>query len=617
MAATAIDKINALCGKCGTKTDLACGNDYFVSHKLNKEQSTAVRRLQVLASDAFNSRAFRVVDGSLHGKVIVRTELDEPTVKGRSNGVLSYLDCARDPQGFSGRREERTVSTEMLYIHRDICARQQIGSDRVGTGRYFSENSTLEDISQNRGLLNELLVVDSRAMIKAWDGHALMGNWQGANGATDVLDTANKYYGHRFPNLDGAAKQILLQKDNCYFSTVLVTLPEAGATGAYFLELNCKLYGEYATIAELLTAINMMCDDVTGDRYYSATLEGTDKIKIVSNRPTYAAYGPSALEIRFSEAGEYSRCGDVIACEVVQGYMPFEQTPFCKDYSTPITKENWEDYWVEVLCDLQLHCLNNDRNDSWTDDRDWIVMIDPRLAVFMNFSRLQVLCEKENAELYLNELGSMMPRFVPTRALLGTGGWVATTRFNFEIHTNTMDQVGRIKTWYDDDCKTVKSDNEMIMGIFVNNFCNTATNLVDSAFHKAVKDAPVHEPLNLPHLQPKVQMNSCNPESLCTPTTVLQASGSVCVDDSNDPCVLKFDNTSASSASDPIDPTQTAWVIKFIDGSEAPVVDAGDSVSVELTAAEKEMIAFIEITVTTVGGDTSTNVIPTSKFETL
>lgn len=609
---TTIDALRQICENCTTReTDKFIGNQRFEARVLDREESFAARRGILETSQMMSNGLMVAVPDAIDGKEWKWEEILPGVVHSRATGGLAKTECGFDPQALKKKHAIKRQQTERMYIHREECMLTYIGSTlqegATSNGPvYIRNNDDVISIAESRGLVIDLMVNDMRSMARAVDGNSVLGNWAG-DGATGTIVNGGA---SQYPHFDGIIKQALLQGNNTYYAAVDVTLPAVGA-GAYFI----KYYGQFSssatTVADVVTAINSLRVDSTGEYLYSATALGANVIRITANNAEASAYGEGMIQVYYSATGQVTDCDDFLSATIVENPMPYAEDPLMFNYSA-IDESNFYDYFKDVVKEWRFKMSRLYENGMMPQNLGTpYIAIDPLIVIEKDFSMLRELCGCENAGERMNTLDGMFPRFVGLKVLEGSGLWFMTFPTNVVYLTNfTADILGVTKIWHDADCDLVKSKNEMVGNILVLDFALFATNAKGSFFESALT-AP-YQVENIPHLAHDIRKNTIQGYTSDVPralASVTHKAGTVAgtVD-------LRLQDV--SNLPNGLTVTAWNWVVYTSDGTtgtQQPATQVAD-VTVNMTDAEFAAIQMIALTATFSDGTTDTVIVPNEGF---
>jgi len=590
--------VRELCGSCRTSptSKEICGTPFEARH-LNKTQSVAAR-YGVLESSQLISEGLAVIfPGALDGAEWNWEEIIPAMVQSRATGGLSKFECGFDPQSFKRKHHKKTQRTERLYIHHKECMLNYIAStlqenDRSTAPVYIRNTDSIIEVSQNQAFVVELMMTDMRSMARAIDGNSVLGNWAGNNGGEGAVTPQTGSGIQAFPHFDGAIKQSLLQGDNTYYPSVDVALPAIAGSAAYFVKSGPSWKGAYTDVATLVTGLNELALDITGKQPYSAVDLGSNNIRVTGSDPEANVYSLDALQIFYAEDGTVTTCSQSLEATVVQNAMPYSEEPILFQY-TDINSLNFYDYFKDVIRTIRRKVVSLYDSGMAPESvlRRQYIAIDPLIYAEKDFAALQELCGCENAGEKLSILDRMFPRFVPYKALEGTGLWYWTTQDNFIVLTNAeSDKLHNTEIWYDQNCGDVKSRNEMLLNAIIADFSLFATNALGSPFHDNLTDP--YQPENLPHLAPDCQRNT-----VCGASSSNKAIANVCYeyDETEDEYTLTMEDN--SSVSQGLTITAYEWTVYLGAATAQPAVQASD-VEVVLTPAQYEALTLVTMKIT-------------------
>lgn len=609
---TTIDALRQICENCATReTDKFIGNQRFEARVLDREESFAARRGILETSQMMSNGLMVAVPDAIDGKAWKWEEILPGVVHSRATGGLAKTECGFDPQALKKKHAIKRQQTERMYIHREECMLNYIGStlqegDTSNGPIYIRNNDDLITIGEARGLVVDLMVNDMRAMARAVDGNSVLGNWAGDGATGTIVNGGASLY----PHFDGVIKQALLQGNNAYYASVDVTLPAVGA-GAYFI----KFYGQFsasaASVADVVTAINGLRVDSTGEYLYSATDLGGNVVRITANTVESAAYGEGLLQVYYSATGQVTDCDDFVSATIVENPMPYAENPLMFNYSA-ISESNFYDYFKDVVKEWRYKMTRLYESGVMPQNLGTpYVAIDPLILIEKDFSYLRELCGCDNAEERLGRLDSMFPRFVGLKVLEGSGLWFMTYPTNVVYLTNFQaDMLGVTKIWHDEDCDLVKSRNEMVGNILVLDFALFATNAKGSFFESAL--TPPYQPENIPHLAHDIRQNTIQGFT----TDVARALASVTYATGVAAGTIDLRLQDVSALPDGVTVTAWNWVVYTANGTtgtQQPATQVAD-VTVNMTDAEFAAIQMVALTATFSDGTTDTVVVPNEAF---
>jgi len=602
-----ISAFRELCNQCETaKTGKEFQQGMFYAKRFNTIQTRALRQGMLQLSQTIGDGMFTVVDGVIDGAKITFSDFFGGKVRSRGTGGLDKFSCGRDVQKLKRKLREKTQSTERMYIHRDYCMLNYIGAEGV-QGFYFQDGARISTIKQSMGLATTLLMYDFSSHASNLDGTNLYGNFE-LNGRGEAPAGATAEYKH----YDGVFKQMLQQAAAVYYPAVSVELPTIAAPAKYVVRHGGLPVGFYDTVAEVEAAINSLCLDVRDVRPYSAVLDG-NTITIASCDPTCMFYNDDDLNITISEDGTFDGCADFLQATVIQNAMPTAhvEQPCIFDESEKINKTNFYQYFVDKLQTIRSKMVGLSETGRINDGMfgaDQYIAIDPQLYYLMDFARLEAMCGcSDNANQRQSVWDSLLPRFIPVKAMEGTGHWLWSSRQNLIFMTNENANIPDVEMWYDPNCGMVKSNTEMVGNVLVIDYNLTACNLGGSKFEEKLF-AP-YAPQNLPHLCPEVRTNCCvNGGSSMMQTTITGEKEYV---EASDDYNLNLESSIVVPDGDSV--TTVEWVVNFsTGGATAPVT--GENVQITgLTEAQVTNISIIQATVTFASGEVSMFYLPGSK----
>lgn len=616
----AIETVRQLCGTCTRTGSVQKGNCLLEARALSTQETWEARYGLMTASDTIGKGLFRVLDGAVDGKEWKHYELVPGTTRSRSNGAVGKLDCLFDPQPFNTKEHKKKLETERIYIHREECSLQFIGSIFQQSGVSTSNvptivryNDSVTTIAANTDILEELMMYDFHAMAYSIDGNNILGDFTGdSRGVVTKGDVAESTSLSKFHHYDGLIKQALQQHDSTYYAMGEMTLG-VPTTGAFFITWAGNVQGCYATATEVVTAINQYCVNVTGDAPFNATLidAATGKINIIANKVEEQVYGEGALKIFYSENSELAECVDALPFNILQSPMSWSQEPLCFDWRESITCDNFTDYFLDKIKAIMIKCEELNRGSRTLELGNNYIAIDPILYINKNFDELKKLCECDNQEAYFGRINAFMPDFCPVKAMQGTQMWYWTSTDNAIFLTNTeADFLNNFVVGFEQKCDTIWSKFEMLGNALLVDHNKFACNALNSPFHKKLH-AP-YEPANLPHYCPELRGN-CAVKPADSMSGDFKPHGCVtfvCAENDGDDCTLLLDNDSIIPTGDSID--TITWTIYTETGT--PTVSVGDDLEVTIPAAACDLLTYVSVTVTTTNGEEGTKVIPQGAF---
>jgi hypothetical protein len=267
-----ISALRQICTNCQSyETDKWIGQHRFEARSLDRTQSVAARRGILDTAEVVAKGLVSVLPNALDGHEWVWEEFMPGQVQSRSTGGLGKFECGFDPQTWRKKLQRKRQHTERMYIHREECMLNYIGSTLQAGNRsrgpiYIQNDQNLITVAENRELIIDLLLNDFRSMARAVDGTAVLGNFAGENNGNIVGNGASLY-----PHFDGIIKQTLLQANASFYASVDVVVPDP-AGGGYFVRWYGDSTNAYADVASLIAGINSLQRDVDGFSLYSATL---------------------------------------------------------------------------------------------------------------------------------------------------------------------------------------------------------------------------------------------------------------------------------------------------------------------------------------------------------
>ncbi len=601
-------KLREICTNCNTQvTNKRYRNTTFQARRLDTIQSMAARYNMHLTSELISRGLCVVMEDAIDGKMWEWSEYIAPVVQSRATAGGSKFQCIFDPQEVAEKLHKKRITTERLYIHKEKCMLKLIGSTKQD--RFFRTNASIRDVAQSQDLFIDTMVKDMEAMAMAIDGTDILGNWTGDNRQNPVLQI--NPYAAAYPHYDGFVKQSLLQAGALYYPTIDITLPAGGTNGAYFIQHHGSFF-KATSITALVSLINGICLDVSDRFLYSASDIGNNKIRVVSNIPTRFPYGRDALAITYSESGEFARCGEVLPYEIIENAMPYEETPILQDF-IPLTKENIYMELTEAIRQWKIKQILLHKGGIPMNEEQPYIGIDPLVFNDFNWAKLHELCEKYNADLYMQEANRLLPRFEPLRALAGTGIYYITTPSNIVHLTNLEEEaLSNIQMWYDENCDKVKMRNDVLANVLVLDYSKFLTNACDSHFGKKL-NAPF-QPENLSHYCEDVRKDCCGEHPNGTDNFRAAALVECVKPDGVETTdyTLRLTNISQIPSNDGIDVVE--WKVLLVDGNEILPSTQAESVEITgITQAQWDMIAFIQLTITLDSGEEDIVVVPKSQ----
>ena len=609
MALNTIEALRQICQTCSTKdTDKFIGNQRFEARILNREESFAARRGILETSQMMSNGLMVAYPNAVDGAEWKWEEILPGVVQSRATGGLSKFTCGFDPQVLKKKHQIKRQQTERMYIHREECMLTYIGSSLQqgnSTGPvYIRNNDDLITIAESRQLIIDLMVNDMRAMARTVDGNTILGNWAGDNTTGTIINGAVSKY----PHFDGVIKQALLQSSAAYYSSVDVTLPPV-AGGAYFIKYYGSFDSAHGTVAEVVTAINGLKVDATGESLYSAVDLGGNVIRITANQVEKLAYDEYELTVYHSPSGNATDCDAFLPATIVENPMPYAEQPLMFNYGV-INEANFHSYFKDVIKEWQRKIITLYENGQMPANiGEPYIACDPLVLIERDYSFLKELDTFQNAEAKLTRLNAMFPRFIPLKVLEGTGIWYLTVPGNIIYLTNFgADILGVTKIWHDEDCDTVKSKNEMLGNVLVADFALFATNAKGSPFESGL--TPAYQPENLPHLAPEIRSNTVKGFEYES----FRAGAMITYTDAGGGNVdLRLQDASFVPKDKSIQSYN--WTIYNADGNgpTQPATQTGD-VTVTLTQANYDAIQIVTLQVTLVSGETDIITIPNEKF---
>ena len=596
-------KLRTLCTECATSaTNKYVGDCQFEARALSKTESAGARYGLMENAQTLGERLFTIMEGGLDGREWTFSEFVPGQVRSRGNGGLSKMDCDFDPQTFETKRHKKKLNTELLYIHRKECMSKYIGSiyqgEQASDGLAFHSSSRLSEVKNSQRLFIDLMMYDYAAMSKALDGNNVLGNFGGSKG-TNAGITA-------FPSYDGVIKQALQNGTATYYNEVTITLPEIGE-GCLYLECNGDI-SPADDAADLVAQINELCVDITGKFPYSAVVGEGGVITIIANYPEGKAYGAGALQIFYSPTCELAGCDTPLEAVTVQCAMSWSQQPLLFDYNEGINCDNFFDYFVGKLKEINKKCIEL-TEDSSSFDSGYIA-IDPLLLADKDFAEIQRLCNCANADAQNSAYNALFPRFVGLNVLKGTGLWYWSTTANLVFLTNTnADILNNTEIWYDRDCGHIKMRNEMLGNALVVDFNKFATNALGSPF-AAKLNAP-YEPENLPHYNGDLRSDACE-----SPCAAGSNGGAACVTlccptEEGGDCKVILEDKSVYAEGDSLG--EIVWAV--YGSGEYTLSEQAANVEVAVPAGDCAGIQFVTSTVTTTLGETLVTTVPYTAFQ--
>lgn len=610
MSATAIEAIREICSNCQpTSTDKFVGNQRLYARHLNVQQSNAVRRGVLSASQMGSENLFVVYRNAVDGAEFKWEEIVPAIVQSRSTGGLSKFECGFDPQPLKVKNHLKRQYTEMMYIHREECMVKYIGStfqDPMGGPQYIMDNDSLGAIKENTDIMVDLFVQDARAVAKAVDGTSILGNFTGYE-KTGVTGNGISSY----PHFDGILKQVSQNANHAFYATVDVTIPTIGG-GAVFVKHYGTWLGSDTDVAGVVDLINAGVVE-TGETLYSAYDAGTNVIRITANNMEQEAYGEGALQIYYSATGTIDDCDDPLSATIIENPMAYAEESLLFDYSTAVSISNFYDYFKDVIIGWKKHVIRLSENgrDLFGGEQPYIA-IDPLLLVDYEFAKIQEVCSCYDNEGKTSFLDSVFPRFVGVKALEGTGLWFMSYASNIIFLTNQDATQPQLRVWHDMDCDKVKSRVEMLGNVIILDFAAVATNVVGSPFESTLRAS--YQPEQLPHLTPEVRQDAIsnypNYASYAAAKVTVEDTGA----DTND--VTLTDTTFLGD--DGLTVASRDWTVYISTGAGTvqPATETSPVVT-EFSDAELAAIVMIELEVTFSDGSTDVVNIPASEFITV
>lgn len=588
-----------LCNSCtrnSPSTDV--GGRQFRAARLSRDASIQARYGTLRFSQLVQNRMVTVHSDAYDGMKMTWGEFIGRGVQSRATGGLSKFDCGFDPSEYGFKETERTVNTELLYIHSEDCMKHFVGSKFMsgqdGYPQFIFGDNTITAGNTN-ALEVEVMASTMENMVYAIDGTSVLGNWAGDNRKGDVVMDGKKAL---YPHFDGAIKQALLNGRATSFHTVDVQLPALTGGDCYFIE--CHGQKDKATdLAGSVAAINLLSVDVTGKKPYSAIDKGSNVVRITANEAEMIAYGRDGLKIYYSPDGTFNSCDAPLSGKVVTPAMAYSEEVIDFKYDV-ITEEGSLDYWKAV--EKRISIRMGDLFRGMMPDMGFeYFACDPNILVEYEWALWSKFCQCEDPQAQKRFLETMgrAPR-IPYEPLRNTGLWFWTFQSNLHFLTNitASANLANTKTWYDDDCDTIKHKSELLAGLMVGNFSLFATNAFGSPFEEAL-NAP-YQPENIPHLS-----DENRPDAIQCATLGWSPLADVCweVSATTGSVDLMLKNETANLP----EGATFSWTIYT--ASSLPVTLTDENPVSTITDAELNDIVTIEFTIT-VDGDSQTTVIP-------
>lgn len=595
-----IQELREICNNCSDKRADSSANYYgnaFEARFLNTTETWQARRLIFQTAEMIEKRLVRVATDALDGVKYKWHEWLPGQVRSGDK-----RRCFFDPQELKAKLFEKSVNTEMLYIHRKDCMKRYIGS-KFQDGQnnhpvFFRSGDSLMTVEESQASITSIMMYDNGAMASAIDGNIVLGDYRSNEGEGTMLNGVKS----KFDAVDGVIKQALIQIDNAYYQTVDVTIPAIG-DGCVYVGAGQQISDSFSTVAELVAYINQLADNVTGDvgvtaTVITATVEES-VIRLIANTVTGDAYGGNGLDLFYSAECDISECTVPLAGTVIQDKMPYSENP-CGVPFQKITEDNFFDLFKGYIIKFRkdLSRLSEYGGDDYSG-KDWYIAHDPDLLLEKQSAEIEKFCGCSEPEAQLDRYNALFPRFESLRCLTGTGLFFMTFAENILVLTNfEANDLANTRIWHDMDCGHIKSKNEVCIGVLLLDAAMFMTNACDSFFHKKI--GPAYKPENMLHLCEEIR-SDCAARIF---TDVLDTD--VCYTlEEDDTYTLKLSDETPDG-DDAVDSVE--WTVYFSDGTPTaqPLVQAQDVEIEDLTLAQKDAISLITYTVTYASGKTCT-----------
>lgn len=594
-----IDVVGKICDACPSADrgySMNFGTRNFRAQRLEERARIQLRYAPLRASQLFRDN-LAVIEGGdnvLDGMKRTWGEFTTGRFKGTGVGGYSKRDCFFDPCEWGFKETSREIRTNLVYKHNEFCTKKLIGSKfQSGQDGYLQLINTTDTtrIGMDTSLQVEIMARNVEQARREVDGHAILGNY-GEGGKKS-----------KYPLMDGAAKMTLLQGTNTQFASGYVDLPALTGGDSYYFGTNDGNMMPYASVADVVTAINSLETDVTGEKELVAYAVG-QRVYITANNVEAQAYGRDVAIIKYSSDGFFDSCSDALQFQEEIKPMAYGEEPYLVEFSIVPESDSWN-YWKSVIQGWDYHLTNLFEDEIPADLGNKYILIDPFLLKGIDYNLFDKLCncgDSAGAQAQLNwlrqQLGVALVPFLPFK---GTGYWFGTFQSNFVAMTNASGagQLGDVKVWYDDDCDTIKSKYEMLLGFMVGNYALCSTNMLNSSFHKNLTAAQV--PQNIPYLIDENRTDAIN----CDVET-FKAFMSVCyeIDETTGDYNYTFEDKSEGDLTG----ATYQWTVYFSDGSSDTSITAANGV-LTLTAAQHALTSLIALDVT-VSGETKSDRTP-------
>lgn len=512
---SAAQTVRNLCDSCTkTGTSFEANGSKFEARYLDRRHSTEVRYGLLDMSQIIGQGLFTVMENGLDGLEWTFQEWVGGKPKSRANGGLGKRDCGIDPTTMDMIRKRKSLRTERIYLHREECALNFIGSVHQdgglqGTSVYFRSNDNLQTVARSTDFFLDLLMKDMAAISAAIDANSIIGNWGGDNRGGLTKASANNQTQLTYDAYDGVIKQALQQSGAECFASGTVTIPTITADECIFIS-SCNGHQAYATAEEAVEGLNLTCRDIDGSNPYAAQYDAaTGVLTVTSTELGEDIYGSRALLIYVGSAEDgISGCETALPFTETQCKMQWHESPLLFDYAEKPTCDNWFDYWIPKIKTIASKCVELDNTGNGIQFGRQYIAIDPLLLVDRDFANFYHMCKCDNALSQIDEAGRFIPEFIGVQALKGTGLWYWSSTDNLIYLTNSRaDELGVIETGYDARCGNIWQKIEILGNAMVIDFNKFATNAKGSPFEAKLTDP--YQPENLPHFTHELRADAC------------------------------------------------------------------------------------------------------------